>query len=64
LEKLTAYATPAGAVQAAAPKQEKPKSRWGKWYTWVVAGAVVALVVGLLVAQNVGSDKLHITAMH
>src|SRR5438270_7001261 len=40
---------PVAAVVGAPP--EKKKSRlgaWGKWYTWVAAGAVVALVVGVL----------------
>jgi hypothetical protein len=46
---------------------EKKKSRlgaWGKWYTWVAAGAVVALVVGVLVASKVGTDSLTVTASH
>jgi hypothetical protein len=73
MERLAMYAAPkepAGppvvAGVAAAPP-EKKKSRlgaWGKWYTWVAAGAVVALVVGVLVASKVGDDSLTVTAAH
>jgi hypothetical protein len=71
MDKLAAYAAPAPAaapvVAAAAPAAPEKKKRlgpWGKWYTWVAAGAVVALVAGLLIAQNVGSDSVDITASH
>ncbi|HEY1584322.1 MAG TPA: hypothetical protein VGH63_01470 [Polyangia bacterium] len=74
MERLAMYAAPkeqAGpplaAVAAAAQAPEKKKSRlgaWGKWYTWVAAGAVVALVVGVLVASKVGDDSLTVTATH
>jgi hypothetical protein len=75
MEKLAAYAAPEAAKPPAAvaaamplpqPEPEK-KSRWGawgKWYTWVAAGAVVALVAGLLIAEHVGSDSLSIEAIH
>ncbi|MGZ3426029.1 MAG: PEGA domain-containing protein [Polyangia bacterium] len=73
MERLAMYVAPkepAGPPVAAvvgAPPPEKKKSRlgaWGKWYTWVAAGAVVALVVGVLVASKVGTDSLTVTASH
>lgn len=73
MEKLALYAAPkepAGPpplVAAAAKQPEKKKSRlgaWGHWYTWAAAGAVVALVAGLLIAQHVGDDSLTVTASH
>lgn len=74
MERLAMYAAPkeqAGpptlVAGATAPAPEKKKSRlgaWGKWYTWVAAGAVVALVVGVLVASKVGDDSLTVTAAH
>jgi len=66
MEKLAVYASPKGAVVAAVPPAPPPapkKSKWGawgKWYTWVAAGGVLALVAGLLIAQNVGDDSLKI----
>ena len=73
MERLALYVAPkepagpppAAIVAAAAP--EKKKSRlgaWGKWYTWVAAGGVVALVVGVLIASKVGDDSLTVTASH
>jgi len=51
----------AGVKKEAPPPPKKSKwGSWGKWYTWVAAGAVVLLVGGLLIAQNVGSDSLTI----
>jgi hypothetical protein len=50
--------------QPVAPPPKRKLGIWGKWYTWVAAGGVVALVVGLLVAQNVGSDKVTVTSSH
>ena len=50
----------ATAPLAAAPAKKSKYGMWGKWYTWVAAVAVIGLVVGLLVAQNVGDDKLTI----
>ncbi|HEX4461345.1 MAG TPA: hypothetical protein VIA18_25365 [Polyangia bacterium] len=76
MEKLALYAAPpepAGpppdlVASAAATATEKPKKKsigpWGKWYTWTAAGAVVALVAGLLIAEHVGSDSLTVTASH
>jgi len=71
MEHLAMYAAPkeqAGPpLTVTAPPPEKKKSRlgaWGKWYTWVAAGAVVALVVGVLVASKVGDDSLTVTASH
>lgn len=46
------------------PKAKRKLGIWGKWYTWVAAAGVVALVVGLLVAQNVGSDKVTVTSSY
>jgi hypothetical protein len=46
------------------PPAKKEKSAWGKWYTWVAAAAVVALVGGLLIAEHVGDDTLTVTAKH
>ena len=74
MERLAMYAAPkepagpppvAGAVAAAAPEKKKTRlGAWGKWYTWVAAGGVVALVVGVLIASKVGSDSLTVTATH
>jgi hypothetical protein len=77
MERLAQYAAPkepsgpppssvvAGSNNAVAAKASPKKvGPWGKWYTWVAAGAVVALVGGLLIAQHVGSDKLTVTATH
>jgi hypothetical protein len=76
MEKLAYYAAPkeqappTAVVAAAAPAPAAAgttKSRlgpWGKWYTWVAAGAIVALVGGLLIAQHVGSDSVTVTATH
>ncbi len=76
MERLAGYAAPgepqgngAGAQLATPPQlAETPTKKklgiWGKWYTWVAAAGVVALVVGLLVAQNVGDDKLTVTSSH
>ena len=76
MERLAAYVAPgdasngdgaqlgpapaATAPPAMAPAKKSKYGMWGKWYTWVAAVAVVGLVVGLLVAQNVGDDKLTI----
>jgi PEGA domain len=73
MDKIAVYASPAGATPAAgavvvtkqAPgKEEKPKSAWGKWYTWVAAGGVVILIGTLLIVDKVGSDKLTVKASH
>jgi hypothetical protein len=73
MERLAAYVAPKEqaapsplAVAAAAPPADKKKSvgPWGKWYTWVAAGAVVALVAGLLIAKEVGDDTLTVKASH
>ena len=49
-----------------APEQKptKPKSAWGKWYTWVAAGGVLILIGTLLIVDHVGDDKLSVTAKH
>jgi hypothetical protein len=72
MEKLALYVAPPEpaapspelvATATAAPKK-KSVGPWGKWYTWTAAGAVVALVAGLLIAEHVGSDSLTVTASH
>ncbi|MCU1279541.1 MAG: hypothetical protein JWM53_3087 [bacterium] len=72
MERLAMYVAPkeqagppAAAIVGAPPEKKKSKlGAWGKWYTWVAAGAVVALVVGVLVASKVGTDSLTVTASH
>jgi hypothetical protein len=74
METLAKYAAPkeqagppGGAVGVVAAQPPPKKSRlgaWGKWYTWVAAGGVVALVVGVLIASKVGDDSLTVTATH
>ena len=73
MERLAQYVAPkevagppvAGVVGAPPPEPTKSKlGAWGKWYTWVAAGAVVALVVGVLVASKVGTDSLTVTTTH
>jgi len=76
MDKLAAYAAPEAprpaappaAVIVAKPAEQPPaKSKWGawgKWYTWVAAGAVLALVGGLLIAEHVGSDSLSVEVVH
>lgn len=71
MDKLAAYVAPAGGAPGPAPAgviEKKPTTptkgkwgAWGKWYTWVAAGGVLALVAGLLIAQNVGDDSLKIS---
>lgn len=64
--KEPAGGAPVGAI-AAQPAPGAKRSRlgmWGKWYTWALAGGVVALVVGVLVASKVGDDSLTVTASH
>jgi hypothetical protein len=63
-----AVAKPTGKASPSAAALEKGKgsSRLPfaktKWYTWVVAGGVVALIVGLLIAEKVSTDKVVVTA--
>jgi hypothetical protein len=74
MERLAMYAAPkepagpplvAGAVSAQpAPSKKSRLGPWGKWYTWVAAGGIVALVVGVLIASKVGDDSLTVTATH
>jgi hypothetical protein len=56
--------TPTAAKPSAAPARTGEKSAWGRWYTWVAAAGVVALVAGLLIAEHVGDDKVTVTASH
>ncbi len=56
---------PATSKDAAASKEApKKKGLFGntKWYTWVVAGGVVALIAGLLIAEKVSPEKVTISA--
>jgi hypothetical protein len=70
MDRLVAYVSPPPelakpTVVVVAPSEKKSRlGVWGKWYTWVAAGAVVALVVGLLVSEHVGDDKLTLSASH
>ncbi|MDB4969991.1 MAG: hypothetical protein JWN44_5680 [Myxococcales bacterium] len=75
MEKLAMYVAPkepaGGAPEltatAAAQKEAPKKSRlgaWGKWYTWVAAGAVAGLIIVLVVKDKVGDDSLAVTASH
>jgi hypothetical protein len=60
-----AGAKPATAKDAPAGKEApKKKGLFGntKWYTWVVAGGVVALIAGLLIAEKVSPEKVTISA--
>jgi hypothetical protein len=52
----------AGKVAAAGKDAPKKKGLFGntKWYTWVVAGGVVALIAGLLIAEKVSPEKVTI----
>lgn len=69
-----AKAAGAAAAAAAAKPPEKPPEKFGsgfklafsktKWYTWVIAGGVVALLAGILIADKVSSDKVTVTATH
>jgi hypothetical protein len=72
MDRLVAYVSPPplhapAAAVAAKPAEVHHKSKWGawsKWYTWVAAGGVLALVGGLLIAEHVGSDSLKIDVSH
>ncbi len=69
-EKLIAFVVPDALVKRLAagpaplPPQKSGLGMWGKWYTWVTAGAVAAVVGGLIIAEHVGDDKLTLTASH
>jgi hypothetical protein len=65
--KEPAGGAPALTAAAATQKEAPKKSRlgvWGKWYTWVAAGAVAGLIVVLVVKDKVGDDSLSVTANH
>ncbi len=66
MDKLANYAVPAPALVQVVPAKAPPKKKgaWGKWYTWVAAAGVVALVGGLLIADHVGDDKVNVSASH
>ena len=54
----------AGKDGAGGKEAPKKKGLFGntKWYTWVVAGGVVALIAGLLIAEKVSPEKVTISA--
>lgn len=66
----TGAAATAGAPAAAqvAKPAAKPKEKGTflgkKWYTWLIGGALVAVVIGLVVAQQVGSDDITVKVSH
>lgn len=64
-------APPVVAQAPKGPRMAAPKSSGSgfrlpftraKWYSWVIAGGVVALIAGLLIAERVGGDKVTIEA--
>lgn len=72
-QAATVAQAPAGpATQAVtkAPVDDKKSSGWKlpfaktKWYTWVVAGGVAALIGGLLIAERFSSETITVTATH
>ncbi len=54
----------AAARPAEAPRTGKTPFGKTKWYTWVIAGGVVALLAGILIADKVSTDKVTISASH
>lgn len=70
----TPGAVPAGAIAAPGKKADaKPEGKSSsivsklpfaktRWYTWVIAGGVAALIAGLLISEKVSTDKVTITA--
>src|SRR5262249_8415045 len=71
-EKLAMYGAPRerGGPPLAVTAQAQPEKKtsklgvWGKWYTWVAAGAVAGLIIVLVVKDKVGDDSLTVTASH
>src|SRR5205807_10655384 len=75
MERLAMYVAPkepAGGVplavavtaQQPAPPKKARLGAWGKWYTWVAAGAVAGLIIVLVVKDRVGDDSLTVTTSH
>ena len=60
----TAGPVPAAATQAAKPAKEPGTFLGKKWYTWVIGGVLVAVVVGLVVAQQFGSNDVTVKVSH
>ena len=52
----------ASTVKSNAPEATVPA--WKKWYTWVVGGALLAVIIAVVVADHVGSDQLTISVRH
>lgn len=61
---VTALAQPAAPTTAPAKAAPKKRGLFGgtKWYTWVVAGGVVALIAGLLIAEKTSPEKVTLSA--
>ena len=61
-----AAAVVASAARPAAAPTSGSKLPFGKtkWYTWVIAGGVLALLAGILIADKVSTDKVTISASH
>ena len=65
-----AGAAAAAVVASAAARPGTPTSStklpFGKtkWYTWAIAGGVLALLAGILIADKVSTDKVTISASH
>lgn len=56
-----------GAALAKSPPADPKKKSWlpfakTKWYNWVIAGGVAALIAGLLISERVTPEKVTITA--
>ena len=60
--------TPGAATAKSAPADNKSGSKLPfaktRWYTWVSAGGVAALIAGLLIAERFSSEKITVTATH
>ncbi|MFO0574468.1 MAG: hypothetical protein U1A78_10735 [Polyangia bacterium] len=62
LAKPSGKAAPSGSALEKGKTGSRLPFAKTKWYTWVVAGGVVALIAGLLIAEKVSTDKVVVTA--